>query len=267
MYFEMKITSVALLLLFFTPLSWGSESLFSFLRDHKLGSTVPVGDEGINELPGLEVLGHQFSAYHELDGDKHIRSAGLYLRRNTSDAPAAELQKVFAEMTRVIAAECGEADLFEVPNFEDATERTHSMRAWKDETSILVLQKTESPGRLEIDIRHVDLDHFTSNLGADFGSFVLAQLETKSGELSIPASAPSSRESETDDSPVEQDQETANELGHEPDLADGEKSDQDETAVQNEEGGTITWPLVFGAIAVFGVAVILVRAFLRGRAS
>jgi hypothetical protein len=262
----MKIASTVCLLLFFTPLSWGAESLLSFLRDNKLGSTVSVGDEGISELPGLEISGHQFSAYRELDTDRSIRSAGLYLRRNTSDVPAAELRKVFAEVTRVISAECGEADLFEVPNFEDATERTHSMRAWKNEDSILVLQKTESPGRLEVDVRHVDLDHFTSNLGADFGSFVLEQLETKSGKLNISVSVPTPQEPKSDDSTIEQDQDPEPQ-GRPDGLAGGEKSFQSEPTSQKEESETATWPLVLGAIAVLGVAAILVRAFMRGRAS
>ena len=262
----MKIFPAIYLLLILTPLSWGSESLLSFLRDNKLGSTISVGDEGVNELPGLEVLGHQFSAYRELDTDRSIRSAGLYLRRNTSDVPAAELRKVFTEMTRAIAEECGEADLFEVPNFEDATERTHSMRAWKNENSILVLQKTESPGRLEVDVRHVDLDYFTSNLGADFGSFVLEQLETKAGDLNIYASTPSPQETKSEDPTVEQDQKTEPQQRSDG-LAGAEKSPQPETISQKEETETATWPLVLGAIAVLGVAVMLVRAFVRGRSS
>lgn len=263
----MKIISVVLLFLFIAQLGWGSEGLFSFLRDHKLGSKVSAGKEGFSELPEIELFGQQFSAYRELDEERLIRSAGIYLRRNTSDVPADELQRVFAEMTTMISSECGEAEMFEVPNFEDATERTHSMRAWKDENSILVLQKFESPGRLEVDVRHVELGHFTSNLGADFGSFVLSKLETKSGELRIPASAPSRRESEANDSPVEQGREVEIEANRESDLAVGVKSGQKESAVENEESDTATWPLILGAIAVLGVAVILVRAFLRGRAS
>jgi hypothetical protein len=261
----MKIASAVCLLLFLAPLSWGAESLLSFLRDNKLGSTIS-GDEGINELPEFEILGHYFSAYRELDSDSSILSAGLYLRRNTSDVPAAELRRVFAEMTRVISAECGEAELFEVPNFEDATERTHSMRAWKNEDSILVLQKTESPGRVEVDVRHVDLNHFTSNLGADFGSFVLEQLETKSGELNLSGPAPPAQTPESEDPSVTQDRKP--ESPQRPDgVASGENSPQPETNLRNDESETPAWPLVLGAIAVLGVAVILVRAFMRGRAS
>lgn len=179
----MKVILAILSFFFSATLSWGSESLFSFLRDHKIGSKVSAGEVGINELPALTFSGHPFSAYRELGEDKSIRSAGLYLRSNTSDVSVAELQGVWAEMTSVVSTECGEAEMFEVPNFEDATERAHSMRAWKDENSILVLQKIESPGRIEIDVRHVELSHFISNLGADFGGFVLSKLETKSGKL------------------------------------------------------------------------------------
>lgn len=263
----MKIISVVSLLLFIAPFSWGSEILFAFFRDHELGSRVSAGNEGINELPALEVLGYQFAAYRELDEDKSIRSAGLYLRSNTSDVPVADLERVFAEMNTVISVECGEAAVFEVPNFEDATERTHLMRAWKDENSILVLQKFESPGRLEVDVRHVDLEHFTSNLGADSGSFVFSQLETKAGELSIPESAASDRNREADTSAVEQDQEVEFELGREPGLAGREKSAQPRPTSQNEKSDAPPWPFVIGAIALLGVLALIVRGFFRGRSS
>ncbi len=263
----MKTTSVVLLFQFFASLSWGSENLFSFLRDHELGSKVSVGNEGINELSPLEFSGNLFSTYRELQDDKSILSVGLYLRSNTSEASDAELQRAFVEMTTIISAECGEAEMFEVPNFEDATERTHSMMAWKDENSILLLQKFESPGRIEIDVRHVELGHFTSNLGADFGSFVLSKLKTKSGELRIPASAPQQREPEPIESSVEEDREVEVRAGRSREFVAVEKSIQHEQTVQNEESSALSWPLILGLIAVLGVAVFLVRAFLRCRSS
>ncbi|MFC7337451.1 hypothetical protein ACFQY0_09715 [Haloferula chungangensis] len=50
-------------------------------------------------------------------------------------------------------------------------------------------------------------------------------------------------------------------------LASEDETSQPETNLRNGESETPSWPLVLGAIAVLGVAVILVRAFLRGRAS
>lgn len=52
-----------------------------------------------------------------------------------------------------------------------------------------------------------------------------------------------------------------------PGLAKKAETSQPETALQNEESKTPTWPLVLGAIAVLGVTVILVRTFMRGWAS
>ena len=52
-----------------------------------------------------------------------------------------------------------------------------------------------------------------------------------------------------------------------PDPARGAEPPQPEATLQNEESETTRWPLILGALAVLGVAVILVRAFLRGRAS
>jgi hypothetical protein len=52
-----------------------------------------------------------------------------------------------------------------------------------------------------------------------------------------------------------------------PGLASETETAQPETTLRNEESEAPTWPLVLGGIAVLGVAVILVRAFMRGRAS
>ena len=52
-----------------------------------------------------------------------------------------------------------------------------------------------------------------------------------------------------------------------PGLVGGAESSQPETTLRNGESETPSWPLVLGAIAVLGVAIILVRAFMRGRAS
>ena len=50
-----------------------------------------------------------------------------------------------------------------------------------------------------------------------------------------------------------------------PGLASDPPPSQPETTLRNEETETPTWPLILGAIAVLCVAVILFRAFLRGR--
>lgn len=173
-------------------ISWGSEKLFSFFSDHKIGTIVASGDKGINELSKLEIQGSEFSAYYELGDDKSIINAGLYRRINTSDASASELNKVFSLIRAAISAENGEAEIFEIPNFEDASERTHLMVSWKNESCILILQKLESASIVEVDVRHLKFDHFKSDLGADFGAFVLPRVESKSGKLKVPPSMASS---------------------------------------------------------------------------
>ncbi|MGJ8634819.1 MAG: hypothetical protein ACSHX7_12955 [Luteolibacter sp.] len=52
-----------------------------------------------------------------------------------------------------------------------------------------------------------------------------------------------------------------------PDLAGGAETTLPEATLRNEETETAWWPLILGALAVLGVAVILVRVFMRGRAS
>jgi hypothetical protein len=254
----MNITYTFCFLLLVTPLSWGSENFRSFLRNSKIGSSIPTGDEGINELPELEFFGFKFTAYHEIDKNRSPQSAGLYLRRKTSDVPVAEMLKIFAEMAKVISEEYGEAELFEVPNFEDATERTHSMKAWKNENSILVLQRIESPGRIELDVRHVNLDHFTSNLGADSGSFVLKQLETKSGDLRLSGSATPPQSPVREDSYVALDQKIEYPQGTDG-VARRESSPQPETTLQSKEREVSPWPIALGVISILGLMLILVR--------
>lgn len=262
----MKIVSANCLLLFLTSLSWGTETLFSFLRDHQLDSKVTEGKEGFSELPDVEIFGRDFSAYQELDPDGKIRKVGLYLRSNSANTPATQMQGVFDQIRKSIVSQSGESEAIEVPNFQDATERTGSLYSWKNSGGILILEIVHSPSRAEIVIQHSNLDYFVANLGADTGAYLLPKLEANSGDLKISASTPSPREPKNENLTVEQDQEP--EAQQRPNgLAGGEKSQQTKTTSQKQESKTPTWPLVLGAIAVLGIAAILVRAFVRGRAS
>lgn len=262
----MKIVFAICLLLFPTPLSWGTETLFSFLRDHQLGSKVTEGKEGFSELPDVEIFGRDFSAYQEIDPDGKIRKVGLYLRSNSANTPAPQMQGVFDQIRKSIISQSGESEAIEVPNFQDATERTGSLYSWKNGGGILILEIVQSPSRTEIIIQHSNFDYFIANLGADTGAYLLPKLEANSGDLNISASAPSPQEPESEDPTVEQDQKP--ESRQEPDgLASGDKSPQSEPTSHKEKSETPTWVLILGAIAVLGVAVILVRAFIRGRAS
>lgn len=56
-------------------------------------------------------------------------------------------------------------------------------------------------------------------------------------------------------------------IGREPDMARGAKSRQREPMLQNEGGRITVWPFVVGGIAILGVAIILIRAFMRSRRS
>lgn len=263
----MKTISLVLLFLLFTPLSWGSESLFSFFRNHKLGSKVTALDEGFSELPDVEIYGQKFSVYQELASDKAIRKVGLYLRSNSTDASRVNLQGLFNRIRESIFLQIGEAEPIDLPNFQDATERTGSLYSWKNSGSILILEIVQSPSRTELNIQHSEIDYFTSNLGADTGAYLLPKLEANSGQLSIPASAPSPPDSDTVDTPPRKARETDIEAIRRPDLADGAEPSQPESILQNEESETATWPLVIAVIVVLCLVVILVQAFVRGRAS
>ena len=69
---EMKTSFVVCYLILISPLSWGSENLFLFFRDHQLGLKVTSGNQEFNELPDIEILGQIFSTYHELDAERKI---------------------------------------------------------------------------------------------------------------------------------------------------------------------------------------------------
>lgn len=212
------------------------------------------GREGFTELPEIEIYGQQFTAFYRLDENAKIRKSGVYIRSNKSDVSLADLQKIFNQIRSSIESENGESEDIGVPNFEDATERTGSLFAWKNKSHILILQKIESPGRTEIEVSLSDIDYFTSNLGADTGAYLLPRIDTKSGELRILASTPSRREVDVESNGTS-------------DLAVGVKSGPKELAVENEESDAATWPRILGVIAVLGVAIIFVRGFLRGRVS
>lgn len=239
-----------LLFLSFTPISHGSSNLLAFFRDHPIGSTLPGGKEGFNELPEREFSARQFSAYCDLDATESIVRAGLYLRRKTSDVPATDLQELFAEMKKEISAESGDAELFAVPNFEDATERTHVMSAWKDGDSILILQKFENPGRVEVDVRHVNIDSFISELGADFGGFVLPKLETKAGKLTLPQAAPQkpNQEAPKDD----------------PASSPSQEGRPQSDSINSESRDFPLWAVIVGIMILLGVSVVLIGKTRRG---
>lgn len=164
----------------------GSEGVLSLFSEFEIGSKMSSGEAGFAELPDFEVFGHQFSAYCELDENNAVKSVGFYSRSDASDESATELTRAFDRIKRSIVSETGEAGEIEAPNFQDATERSGSLFAWKDPDSILVLEKIHSPGRTEVIIRHSDFKYYTSNLGADTGDFLLPRIEAMSGELKIP---------------------------------------------------------------------------------
>jgi hypothetical protein len=263
----MKIISLVLLLLFAAPLSWGDEKLFSFLREHQLGSKASQGKEGMNELPDVEILGQRFSVYLDLDSDKTVRRVGLYLRSNGKETPAVDMKEVFGGIRNSIVSQSGEAEAIEVPNFEDATERTGSLFSWKNKDDILILEKIDWPRATSIDILHSKLDDYTSDLGADTGAYLLPRLEAKSGVLRIPVSATTPTETKTDDPGVEPDQKRETKPGRGSDQEGGEKAVQADVTSRNEESDSARWPFVVGAIMIIGVGFLLLRKLLRGRAS
>ena len=263
----MNIISFVLLLLLAAPLTWGSESLFSFLREHPLGSKAAQGREGVNELPDVEMDGQRFSAYLDLDSDREVRKVGLYLRSSGKEKPAVEMNEVFSRIRSSIVSLTGEAEAIEVPNFEDAIERTGSLFSWKNKDDILILEKIDWPGAISIDILHSKLDYYTSDLGADTGAYLLPRLEAKSGELRIPASASTPPETQTDVPAGERDQMPVTEPGREADPAGGEKSAQAAATSLNQEGDSAAWLIVVGAIIIVGIGILLIRKLLHGRAS
>ena len=256
----MKLVSTILILLFLSANGWAAEKLFSFFSDHATGSQLSSGEEGMTELPEVEIFGLQFSSYYELDADKTIQNAGLYLRSNASDVSTEDIQRVFGLIRSAIVAESGEAESFKVPNFEDATERNHSMMGWRDEDSILILQKFEFPGGVEVDIRHLNWDRFSSNLGADFGSFVLPKLETKSGELRIPSVLSSDREAEVSPPAVQPSRKIEMEAVPESVQVGNVKPDEERDSIRSEEADPAAWPYVLLAVALVGIFVIVVRS-------
>lgn len=260
----MKNISIVLLFFLSAPLGWGSEDLFSFFSDYKLGSRMSSGNEGYNELSGIELFGHKFNSYYEQDEDKAIRRASLYLGkgRKGHDDPSGDINDVFNRIRMLIVSVHGNAEPIEVPNFQDATERTGSIYAWRDKDTILTLEKIESPSRFEIIVQQTRYDYFVSTLGGDTRAYLLSNLETKSGELRIPAS-----ESEANDLPVKQSREVEVKANRESDLAVGVKSAPKQPAAENEKSDAATWPLILGAIGVLGVAVFMIRVFMRGRSS
>jgi hypothetical protein len=263
----MKIISLVVLLLFAAPLTWGAESLFSFLREHQLGSKAAQGKEGMNELPDVEMDGQRFSAFLDLDSDRVVRKVGLYLRSSGKEKPAVEMNEFFSRIRSSIVSQTGEAEAIEVPNFEDATERTGSLFSWKNKDDILILQKIDWPGEISIDILHSKLDDYTSDLGADTGAYLLPRLEAKSGELRIPASATTPPETKTEDPVGERDQVPVTEPGREVDPVSGEKSAEAAATSQNQESGAARWPIVVGATIIVGIGILLIRKLLHGRAS
>ncbi len=265
LYPSMKNVLIAISCLFFANLSWGSEDLFSFFSDHELGSKVASEHEGYLELPGIKILGSQFSSSCDLDEEKKIRSVSLFLRKKQDEDPA-DIHELFNRILKSLTSQHGEAGSIEVPNFQDATERTGSLYAWKNKEAILVLQKIQSPGQIEIVIQMSRFDYFASNLGADTGSFLLPEIQAKSGELKIAESASSPTGPSANDLPVEKNRKVESGKSREPDLEGEGKPVQIDPTVQEGKNDGRSWTIILGAIAALGVAVILGRAFLRGRA-
>jgi hypothetical protein len=186
----MKNIFLFLLFLIFSQVSWGRENLFSFLREHKLGTKVAVAAVGVSSPSEVELVGHKFEVSYSVDKEKAIKGISIYLRKNSRDGSPTTMQRIHQELTSEIVATCGNVKHFNVPNFEDATERDCEMSLWKNKNNILTLEKTVQPGDISIQIDYVELDYYKSTLGADLGDFMLSKLQTHAGKLRISADEP-----------------------------------------------------------------------------
>jgi|GEM_PF-2597016 len=164
-----------------------SEELLSFFSKYSLGSSFPKMEGEIVELGEVNIFGVNFSSYCMLSGSRAIEGAGIYLRAveiSKQTDLADQVERSFTQIRDLLERKYGNADVVEVPNFDHIRGQVHTMLAWKDEDSVLILNKIAGDDRSEVDVRHLQIEYYLSLLGSDHKKFFLGILAENTGILS-----------------------------------------------------------------------------------
>jgi hypothetical protein len=167
--------------------------------------------------------------------------------------------QIFRKLTGALEGEFGEGEVIDnIPNYGDGSEVKSSASLWFLRDEIVVLRLDQYSSRGGISLVRENSESWRNSMGADESVFWSKALDEKSEPQRQPESSKEHSPKWVTNEPLP--------TVSEPDTADNRGATQAESDAQNEERETPTWPLLLGAIAVLSVAVILVRAFMRGRA-
>lgn len=188
-YFYLLILSV-----FFCGSISADDAISGFFRDYSLRKVRNNGALNQSKYPSNKIIinGHELSIFEEIDKEGNRVSSVLYGHK-----PLGELDGLYGYFKKLLVRKLGDSKEFRVPNFEDATERNTKIVGWKSDESILLLQEISDPSFQSVQLELHEFNSYKKSLGADYGEYVLEELDSKASEFLL--------SSLYKDSPVEND--------------------------------------------------------------
>lgn len=168
--------------------------------------------------------------------------------------------ELFGEMSSALKRKFGAGKVVDdIPNYGDGSEVKSSASLWFLQDEVVVLRLDQYSSRAGIILVRQEAKSWRANMGADESVFWSQTSDRKSEPQRQSESLRQQSPSRIVNEPFPP--------GSEPEIADHMEMSPVETGGPSEGRDAFFWLLILGIIVVLGVAVIVIRAFMRGRAS